>query len=154
VKLELKHLAPYLPYGLKLSYWGDRKDIRSLAVIDLYPSLIKMWNDRSTKPLLRPLSDLALSSSPLTIVDLNRMRGVAIKNSEYDVIVDDGECIICKWAGIYSFYLERQTMSFYDNSTSGISPQFDMFQKLFEYHFDVFGLIPAGLAIDINTLKS
>lgn len=25
---------------------------------------------------------------------------------------------------------------------------------LFEYHFDVFGLIDAGLAIDINTLKS
>ena len=26
--------------------------------------------------------------------------------------------------------------------------------KLFEWHFDVFGLIPEGLAIDINTLES
>lgn len=26
-------------------------------------------------------------------------------------------------------------------------------QRLFEMHFDVFGLIPAGLAVDINTLK-
>jgi hypothetical protein len=27
-------------------------------------------------------------------------------------------------------------------------------QKLFEWHFDVFGLISKGLAIDINTLKN
>ena len=27
------------------------------------------------------------------------------------------------------------------------------FEKLLEWHFDVFGLIDAGLAIDINTLK-
>ena len=29
----------------------------------------------------------------------------------------------------------------------------DQWQKLFEWHFDVFGLIDAGLAIDINTLE-
>lgn len=31
--------------------------------------------------------------------------------------------------------------------------QYDAMQKLFEWHFDVFGLIEAGLAIDINTLS-
>lgn len=30
---------------------------------------------------------------------------------------------------------------------------FGVIQKLFEWHFDVFGLIDAGLAIDINTLN-
>lgn len=30
---------------------------------------------------------------------------------------------------------------------------YDLIQKLFEWHFDVFGLIEEGLAIDINTLK-
>ena len=30
--------------------------------------------------------------------------------------------------------------------------QMQLFQRLFEWHFDIYGLIPAGLAIDINTL--
>ena len=32
--------------------------------------------------------------------------------------------------------------------------QIQLFQRLFEWHFDVFGLIQAGLARDINTLKN
>ncbi len=31
--------------------------------------------------------------------------------------------------------------------------RYKVVKKLFEWHFDIFGLIPAGLAIDINTLK-
>lgn len=31
---------------------------------------------------------------------------------------------------------------------------YDMFKKLFEWHFDIFGLIEAGLAIDINELNN
>ena len=31
---------------------------------------------------------------------------------------------------------------------------YNLIQKLLEYHFDIFGLIQSGLAIDINTLNT
>ena len=34
-----------------------------------------------------------------------------------------------------------------------IQNQLQLFQKLYEWHFDIFGLIEKGEAIDINTLK-
>lgn len=182
-KLEIKYLAPYLPYGLRytfdnVSYWLDAKlkytaerfdfgTLLRLTTPDQTTNVIGIkWDDDKNglsaftelssiyhKPILRPLSDLAFRTSPLTIVDLNRMRGVTLQEDKYDVVVDDGYCIICKWGGVFSFWFERQTTSFYDNSVNGISPQLEMFMELFRYHFDVFGLIEKGLAIDINTMK-
>ena len=38
--------------------------------------------------------------------------------------------------------------------TLGIGHQLELFQCLFEWHFDVFGLIEQGLAIDINPLTN
>lgn len=51
MKLELKHLAPYLPYGLKMYYRGRVYELRSLSVIGM--NLTDMH-----KTILRPLSDL------------------------------------------------------------------------------------------------
>lgn len=54
MKLELKHLAPYLPYGLNLKYEQDG-DVRKLVYLDLQsPDRIRM----NVKPLLYPLSYL------------------------------------------------------------------------------------------------
>ena len=58
---------------------------------------------------------------------------------------------------IYSFSYDPELRRFLkrDDTRSiplGIGYQLDMFNKLFEWNFDVFGLIDKGLAIDINTL--
>ena len=45
-------------------------------------------------------------------------------------------------------------MRVYTNSELIFKQKYWIAQKLFEWHFDVFGLIEAGLAIDINTLNN
>ena len=60
-KLEFKHLAPYLPYKLKVQYW-DRK-----IVMNAGQGSSKNWigisatiqkQGENCKPMFRPLSDL------------------------------------------------------------------------------------------------
>lgn len=152
-------MAAYLPYKLQIQL--KRKiyprgiEVKELGIQELH---YLNFTSFEIKPILRPLSDLIKiininddSFTPLYY--LNRMRGVMLSIEEYDLFEDDGNCLICKYAGVYSFYFELQTMSFYDNGVNGISPQLEMFKKLHEWHFDLYGLIDCGLAIDINTLK-
>ncbi|MFT6442486.1 MAG: hypothetical protein ACJASM_002032, partial [Salibacteraceae bacterium] len=59
MKLELKHWAPYLPYGLKFKghregYIHQDDEIMHLCVIDCVPD--SKW--QQIMPILRPLSDL------------------------------------------------------------------------------------------------
>jgi hypothetical protein len=53
-QLTLEHLAPYLPYGLKiLNGWGDIKKLNYSYLDDENNGFIN-----HVKPILRPLSDL------------------------------------------------------------------------------------------------
>jgi len=58
MKLELKHLAPYLPYGLKGlgKFPNGKNNIRDINVNNI---MAFVDNDINSKPILRPLSDLA-----------------------------------------------------------------------------------------------
>jgi len=129
MKLELKHITPYLPYGLKITYKNEVTEltglhtnedgiIRGQSILDIdnddYPFNSDYW-----KPILRPLSDLTRD-----YVDEN----------------------------ISPSYLNDKSISFIKNNSRG---NFTLYQSmyLFEHHFDVFGLIEKGLAIDINTIK-
>jgi len=107
MKLELKHLAPYLPYGLIINQHREdlHKNYQS-EMVALFSDKIKVVSEKfpfseeiqyyEAKPILRPLSDFKI---------------------KYEVR---------RW---------------------------DSWEKLFSEHYDVFGLIEKGLAIDINTLK-
>lgn len=120
MKLELKHLAPYLPYGLKVKYVGKHKYAELITGRSIYN--IDGWNGsmlttlgyqisfNDYKPILRPLSDLKY------------------KELGYDSI----EFAIYNIKNKYANYIN--------------------YEYCFEWHFDVFGLIEKGLAIDINTL--
>lgn len=120
-KLELKYLAAYLSYGLKIFneksgsiicmqglHQSDTGQISIAGNGDKYYTL-DYW---PLKPILRPLSDL--TPNKLGMDDV-------------------------------SFYI------FINNIKSGTAKYCNTI-KLFEDLYDVFGLIPAGLAIDINTL--
>lgn len=127
-KLKLEHLAPYLPYGLKV-YSKVTKSVYEIIGLSKDELMIA---DRSSfngwyaisnfKPILRPLSDLAKGIvhngkrfTPSHLLGLN----------SFEYIIEKGQCT---------------TVSY------------EYMVKLFEWHFDVFGLIEKGLAIDINTL--
>ena len=127
MKLELKHLAPYLPYDLmcEVKDQGKTKHAKlSGAYIDnsyaFFDTVESEHGYDSIKPILRPLSDLQklITINDEIFIPLNWIFG------------ED-------WSDAHSNPLFWQ----YGNT-----------KKLFEWHFDVFGLIPEGLAIDINTL--
>jgi hypothetical protein len=107
-KLELKHLAPYLPYRLK-SLFPDEEDISKEYEMELDMDNVEYFLT-DAKPILRPLTPL-----------------------QNFVVLTTEECL-CVSSGL-----------------AHNIPQWK-FEVLVENHFDVFGLIPAGLAIDINTI--
>lgn len=137
MKLELKHLSCYLPYGIKIKTRGEsllwdvvgiKKDKSFpleptlLCVRSDYKNIINIWS-RNSKLILRPLSDLV---SPKFASLGNEMNGVYSRQKVIDIIngVQD--------ISVVSFYY---------------------IQLLLQNHFDIFGLIKNNLAIDINTLN-
>lgn len=122
MELTIEHLAPYLPYGLKLQYIV-RDILEKTGVMtrishdkDLtHPTKIAIDNCDSEhiwmfKPILRPMSDLILPNHILGMgyIDFNRSGDIGYTLKQYSYLLKN--------------------------------------------HFDVFNLIPEGLAIDINTL--
>jgi len=130
-KLELKHLAGYLPYKLKIRFF---KNEEILFVEDLflngevldYVLIPSKYNHY--KPILHPLSDLTneITIDEITFVPI-----------EYNAFKHDIEAIIEFQNGFIHY--------------KGV--KYGIIERLLEWHFDVYGLINKGLAIDINTLK-
>ena len=146
MKLELKHLVGYLPYGLRFE--GKRKDwvlfdsgIKTLCPIDLDGR----WE--IIKPILRPLSDLTKE------IEVNREKFIPI-----DVIGEDVEFNLCNndyvsdWdekGGNFLNYIDEFIQRVYNNHHLDFMP-FGFIQKLQEWHFDIYGLIENDLAISIH----
>lgn len=145
MKLELKHIAPYLPYGLKgrvdkESYLQEERErIGELKTIDLadhnyelavYGDLGYFLCDISDfKPILRPLSDLT---------------------KEIEV---NGEIVIPIDYISTSKADKQQMLNRIENNQSIDVFEYWKIEKLLSLHFDVFGLIEQGLAIDIDDLQ-
>ena len=139
MKLQLQHLAPYLPYGLKMKHYennriGTLQGVSTNTLGQPYSLCVNTnwYNPFVYKPILRPLSDLT---------------------KEIEV---NGE----KFVPIERFYEFIDNVDFLDqmlediNSNNSIANwQYDVVNKLLEWHFDVFGLIEQKIAIDINTLE-
>ena len=141
-KLELKHLAPYLPYGISVipeewvvnDFWQNKKVILTGFQIDDDRAIFKhrdLMGDRNPlgiisfkieecQPVLHPLSDLTEDQ----IEEFTR----STKNCIISQNEQLGKLVPSHWR------------------------QMD-FIKLLEWNFDVFGLIEKGLAIDANTLN-
>lgn len=128
MRLELKHLAPYLPYGLKVLANQRQRTLHGISqdVAYLYYNGLKPYFFKEFKPILRPLSDLTKE------IEVNGERFVPFKWLGWNNCLDLRDIIEDK---------DFQNISFEDA------------QKLFSLHFDIFNLIPQGLAIDINTLN-
>ena len=129
MKLEIKHLAGYLPYGLNTKYQlsgviglitEQRDEVRDKKLTsDNCDFVLKFC-----KPILRPLSDL----------DIHEFRS----NKNYpDLEVSQGS--IDK---LFKIEIGNDLQCF----------DISIFEYLFERHFDIYGLIENGLAIDINTI--
>ena len=129
MKLELKHVVPYLPYGLKVFDNGNtiELNILNLQILFDYP-LVKTDH---VKPLLRPFSDLTkeIEHNGEKFIPLD------ILNDRYHNRMEKGGRLISKKDVEDINYFK---VLFYPH---------ELFDRLCEWHFDVFGLIDAGLAI-------
>lgn len=142
MKLESKHLAPYLPYGLNIKfiskYEADRLSIDNVIILkEIKDGAICVngykTNNKSYLPILRPLSDLTKE------IEINGERFVPVEWLENKY---------------YTLDLHKQCLKFLEEDGENWINQSDymLIMHLFEWHFDVFSLIESGLAIDINTL--
>lgn len=150
MKLELKHLSAYFPYDL--DYWSvDDKSVNTLMKISHngYGNLLlnNEHHEDRIKPYLYPLSDLTKE------IEHNNELFIPAKHLFYDwrrnldLKMDFRGGQLCE---LWLDYPDSNSRDYVQESTVTLDEWF----KLFEWHFDVFGLIEKGLAIDINTLEN
>lgn len=145
MKLELKQISPYLPYELKIFWHEDSLPVwdgMNIYNIDKVLDLAgKYENEDRWKPILRPLSDLWVeipydnSNSEYsgdTTIPIVRIG--YLNKEQLSTLTDSDKNEIEDWIGMGSMYVTQ-------------------YNTLLKMHFDIFGLIEKGLAININTLK-
>lgn len=125
MKLELKHIAPYLPYGVQIEVTDfcielgsyERKEETYITTLD---ACILHYFNTDMRLILRPLSDLTKE------IEHNGEKFVPSKLLNFD------------FSDLSQFDYEYIP--------------YNLATFLLEYHFDIFGLIEQNLAININTL--
>lgn len=152
-QLELKYVVPYLPYELNMIFENKGGRIIILSGITdqgehgitITSGHGSMWlHECGFKPILRPLSDLTKE------IEIN---GIRFEPAYWFEICDDeNDSLEFDFGNIK---LIKQIKGIAQNECHHdlqFLPYF-VINKFFEWHFDVFGLIEKGLAIDINTLN-
>ena len=140
MELEAKHLAPYLPYGLKLQYIV-REKVESTGIMksishsnfETHPTRVNINYQGEEhiwmyKPLLKHLSQF-----------------------EYDHIIQVKKHLgLGQWCDNYDQYFD----AWFDDAESVqklvLQCPYEIMQFFLECHFDVFGLIDAGLATELS----
>ena len=184
-RLELKHLAPYLPYKLKaIDVFGDNQEIVGFSVRSGQYELMQYDEDRlewvstkmtNFKPILRPLNDLTnqIDYKSGTIIPILELANdnYYIKNNlapKFDSFQKNNTSYFLAFnsqrdKSKYQYQLgkfdsdggnDNLYFRYYDSKNRERQHYSDLKQieMLFMWHFDVFGLIEKGLAIDMNTL--
>jgi hypothetical protein len=146
MKLELKHLSSYFPYGLKVRFDTEKyKDTHQHDLVGLdLDSSVKVKThigivvgfskiDR-IKPILRPLSDL----QKLIVEEFEKYDGLRYGKPNHKIIN-----LFCEENGYYGDVVNIDLTRL----------PYECAIYIFENHYDFFGLIDKGLAIDINSLN-
>lgn len=111
-QLELKHLAPYLPYGVHIAYemFGNKYQTQPITTVHIWGNKINNIDINQIKPLLIPISEITSEE----------FESFGYKNTGWYV------------KGIIKNHLLG----------------YKHFEYLISKHYDVFGLIDAGLALN------
>ena len=125
IELEVKHLAPYLPYKIK----GRSRNTGTIFTITGF-------NDRNS---ITTYGDLGMSDFEGTELLLHSFSD--LKKQEFKNLVDELDRI--SFGTFSELFLEKNALKM----------PYILVEILFENHFDLFGLIEKGLAVDINTLS-
>ena len=138
--LEIKHLAAYLPYKIKIRVFRENEslfieDVEITGEVIDYIFETKEYSKYKYKPILRPLSDLTKE------IEVYGKRFVPA-NTE----------MLCNFQ-----ITNYKGFCFFDGFGSNVNidemPYYTI-EKLLSWHFDIFGLIDKGLAVNINELEA
>ena len=156
-KIELKHLAPYLPYGLSFSV--NLNDVR-----DNFPNELRTLKLAETnidlalkigKPILRPLSSITKEEASKLI---SKAQGVSVNEDTFRIFKNNNDTIIIQYEYLNDVllclslsYTNRVFIAtpyaIYGSRKRVTSTPMFIYDWFIENHFDVFGLIGKGLAI-------
>ena len=137
MKLEVKHLAGYLPYELDTKYLLSKvvniprfkDELRDKKLTAANCDFVLQF----CKPILYPLSDLTKYIDNFCFEEWVQESSCPEEYEQYTRCIyetfDDGELVDLHYLS------------------------YRIIKKMYEYHFDVYRLIDAGLAIDINKLN-
>ena len=154
MKLELKHIAPYLPYGLNVTFEGDDliHEVVGLSIASKGVELMSQFGDygmagiEDCRPILRPLSDLD--------------KNITHKGKTFNPVKELIKMPLTKE--------NNALMAFYSLNTIGVGKyledvanygdinlkylSYPLAQKLMEWHFDIFGLHEKNLCVYYNEI--
>jgi len=158
-ELKLEHLAPYLPYGLKIANKSLKGNIISIYVMEAGNyndfGIMNVISGINQIPILRPLSDLTkeINHNGETFIPIEKLRELYYPSKE---LHNGGYMDYVLMFDNPIFYIERTDAHYTGDSfqvykdETGYELSLQIFNKLFEWHFDVFNLIENNLAIDFN----
>ena len=175
MKLELKHIAPYLPYGVKWKR-NNYDAIYEVTGIDvLMPSILLEFKSSSDieyaedevkngKPILRHLSSMTKKEAYDLLCLIIGIEDIGFKQSDldyislnygYDVLEIEGKFpfddYVCGTR--YTINISNDGIACFDTESNGAYISHSAYGYLLSKHFDIFGLIDEGVAIDKTTFK-
>jgi hypothetical protein len=136
-KLELKHLAPYLPYGLKILRDGK---VMALSALD---KPYKTNDDYFVRGETKVVNGTYRQTTSFRVGKNDTDKFKPVLRPMSDLNIDDGA-----WAS----YAEEIPVAIEMDCVLEDLPYY-IIEQMIANHYDVFGLIDKGLAIDINTLE-
>ena len=146
-KLELKDIAGYLPYGLKVMEYVFN-EIHTIE-LDIIDNLFL----NEVKPILRPLSDLykTITHNGKEIVPIVELAKISTGSNSWELKYN---CAIIGDDSIFDYDKEKGFIEIINRCPQNVYRQYQLFDYLHELKIDYRGLIDAGLAIDVNTLEN
>jgi hypothetical protein len=126
-QLELKHLSAYLPYKPRVTLYSDIYNYDGLVTKMHHQYYFDFCQEKCNIKLhLRPISDLTKEIE---------------HNGEMFVPIEKLDMSFLQFEYFHSQGIDLSEITYLDA------------RKLHSWHFDTFGLIDAGLAVDINSIK-
>jgi hypothetical protein len=145
MELEIKHVVPYLPYELKAEMLDYKKDyvgkkIDTILGIHQWDKSGKLWSlftEGGSKPSLDSIKPILRHLSDFQEEQIEEIKSIFDKN----------------WCRAYDDFFDALFQHDWDMHSIILMCPYEILQWFFKNHYDVFGLIEKGLAIDINTLN-
>lgn len=157
MKLELKHLATFLEYRLKVNVAGFRKGSETLVVgLNLGGKVIFgtggwAWLSQ-VKPILRSTSQLTdrithNEKTFIPLIELAKQAYPSLTGWQIGSGTKRQYEAICSKGNIFQY---RDGLFSKHGITNQLPNQLPLLEKCREWHFDLDGLIEKGLAVEIK----